>query len=103
MPLECSVCLAADGKDGKVIDTVCHHCGKPLCREHRVLILDEQFANQGAPVPRHAYHCPGCHQAYHARSYRVRSMPVWAYGRTLWSRFVKRLAPPWRRKPRTVR
>lgn len=26
------------------IDVICHHCGKPLCQRHRVLIADDAFA-----------------------------------------------------------
>ena len=103
MPLECSICLAADGKDGKVIDVVCHHGGKPLCQEHRVLILDEEFANQGAPVPRTAYHCPACHQSHHSRSHVLRTSRPVSAGRSLWPRLRKLLKLPWKRKARPKR
>ena len=103
MTLECAVCNTPDGKDGKALDAVCHHCGKPLCQEHRVLILDEQFANRGVPVPRAAYHCSACRQAHHPRSHVLRpSRPVSA-GRSLWPRLRKRLKLPWKRKARPKR
>lgn len=32
-------------EDGEVVVTArCHHCGKPLCQEHRILILDDAFS-----------------------------------------------------------
>ena len=89
MPLQCAVCGVLDGKDGQVLDAVCHHCGKPLCANHRILILDEQFANRGVPVPRNAYHCSSCRQAYHPRSPVVRPprpLPSW---RAIWERLPK--------------
>lgn len=100
MSLQCAVCSATDGKDGQVVDAVCHHCGKPLCTHHRILILDEQFANRGAPTPRNAYHCATCRQTYHARSHVVRPtrpLPSW---RTLRGRLPKL---PWKRKARSKR
>lgn len=100
MSLQCAVCGAPENKDGQVLDTVCHHCGKPLCQDHRVLILDEDFANRSAPAPRHAYHCPDCHQAYHPRSHVVRPrrpLPSW--------RAIQQRLPrlPWKRKASSKR
>jgi hypothetical protein len=61
---ECAEC----SDQSKGIVAVCHHCGKPLCEEDLVVILDDAFA--GVPrKPRHgAVHCRKCRREYHLGS-----------------------------------
>lgn len=34
-----------EGKEQEVkIDVRCHHCGKPLCQKHRILLADDAFS-----------------------------------------------------------
>jgi hypothetical protein len=62
MTWECSECHRPEGK-GVRIDAVCHHCGKPLCLDDRVLISDNVFSELGAE----AVHCRSCKNEYHPR------------------------------------
>ena len=62
MAWQCAVCY-----DGKNVDVVCHHCGKPLCDNEetcRAFIVDEDFAGEGVQ----AYHCPSCVREHHPRA-----------------------------------
>ena len=45
MAWECGECRATEGgkQEGVRVDVVCHHCGKPLCQKHRILIVDDAF------------------------------------------------------------
>jgi hypothetical protein len=63
MPWECAECHTPEGK-GVRIDKVCHHCGKPLCRDDRVLILDYVFKPIGE-VGAEAVHCRSCKSEHH--------------------------------------
>ncbi len=37
--------FVGEGKEQKVkIEVRCHHCGKPLCQKHRILIADDAFS-----------------------------------------------------------
>ena len=47
------------------IDAVCHHCGKPLCREDRVLIADVAFAAFAGEAGTEAVHCRPCKRQHH--------------------------------------
>jgi hypothetical protein len=73
MAWECNDCDAREDSDGKVVvDAVCHHCGKPLCRSHQLAVLDDAFAvteSDGLiPVDRIAVHCESCRRAHHPRT-----------------------------------
>ena len=47
---------------------VCHHCGKPLCKAHGVVIADDDFSTADPPFVREAVHCLGCKDKYHPRA-----------------------------------
>ncbi len=97
--LECAVCGAHEGQNEKVLDVCCHHCGRPLCDDHRILVLDEQFANRPAPMPRTAFHCPDCRDAHHAHSDVVRlASPANALARLRKLKRPKWLKWPFKRK-----
>ncbi|WP_290054904.1 hypothetical protein [Amycolatopsis solani] len=55
-----------------VIDAVCHHCGKRLCRQHQLAVVDDAFAATDSdgliPTDRIAIHCESCRRAHHARA-----------------------------------
>lgn len=39
-----TLCWKVETETGKInIMAVCHHCGKPLCQQHRILIVDDAF------------------------------------------------------------
>lgn len=64
MTWECAECHTPESK-GKPIDAVCHHCGRPLCREDRVLIPDLVFAATPGEVSAQAVHCRSCRREHH--------------------------------------
>lgn len=64
MKWECAECRAVESDDVRV-EVVCHHCGKPLCQDHRVAIADPAFHAE-RPDPRIAYHCAACKKLYHS-------------------------------------
>lgn len=48
---------------GEIVRLVCHHCGKPLCDEHRQLVRnDPAFSQFGSST---AVHCEDCRLRYH--------------------------------------
>jgi hypothetical protein len=51
MALACAECGAIDGKERANVKVVCHHCGKPLCDDHCVLIFDDAFSDRLALTP----------------------------------------------------
>jgi hypothetical protein len=61
---ECAECHAPEDQ-GTRIDAVCHHCGKPLCRDDRVLIPDLAFAASAGKVGAEAVHCQPCKRRHH--------------------------------------
>lgn len=61
MSWECVECNAPDSK----VDAVCHHCGKPLCRDDRVVIIDDAFASISGQRRQVAAHCRSCRRRYH--------------------------------------
>lgn len=65
MAWECAECNARE-RTRNAIDAVCHHCGKPLCREHRIEIADLAFAGVSEPISQVAIHCQKCKHQYHA-------------------------------------
>jgi hypothetical protein len=62
MAWECAECNTPQG----TIDAACHHCGKPLCHEDRVVILDDAFASLPGQRQQAAVHCRACRRKYHA-------------------------------------
>lgn len=76
MPWECGDCRRVEKKPEIIIDAVCHHCGKPLCQEHRKEIVDDAFSNCAGPVSQVAYHCDECLRTHHHKSrLRKRASP----------------------------
>jgi hypothetical protein len=74
MAWECAECI----RNG--MTAVCHHCGKPLCEEHEVVLTDDALAEYDpAPaelkrtLPDDAVHCEDCQKQYHPKSQVVRS------------------------------
>ena len=61
---ECAECHAREER-GCRIDAVCHHCGKLLCRDDRVLIADFAFASASGEADQAAVHCRSCKSQYH--------------------------------------
>jgi hypothetical protein len=59
---ECGHCGAKEGRGGQGvrIDAVCHHCGKPLCPDHRHLMVDQGFSVDGVEASPEAVHCSVC-------------------------------------------
>lgn len=61
MAWSCGECGASEGRDGEtVIDAVCHHCGKLLCRQHQRWIEDLAFAAPRGGAAVQACHCSSC-------------------------------------------
>lgn len=71
MAWECADCHTPESQ-GTRIDAVCHHCGKPLCREDRVLLPDYVFAASPGDVGAEAVHCRSCRREYHD----IRDLPL---------------------------
>lgn len=64
MTWECAECHATE-KHGARIDAVCHHCGKPLCRDDQELVPDLAFASASGEVGAEAVHCRSCKREHH--------------------------------------
>jgi hypothetical protein len=60
---ECAECNVEDGQNK--IDGVCHHCGKPLCRNDQVLIADDAFDASSGEASQVAVHCRECRKQHH--------------------------------------
>jgi hypothetical protein len=63
---ECVECNVEDRQNR--IDGVCHHCGKPLCRNDQVLIPDDAFSTFSGEASQVAVHCRACRRRYHPGS-----------------------------------
>jgi thymidine kinase len=61
---ECHVAEVATDKRTRV-DAVCHHCGKPLCRDDRLLVPDHAFDPGPGDIGADAVHCPSCKRRFH--------------------------------------
>ena len=70
---ECAECHRREEEDQIRINAVCHHCGKPLCRDDRVLIADIAFATAPGETRQEAVHCKACKRLYHMTDLRLRS------------------------------
>jgi hypothetical protein len=64
MPWECGECRQKE-TDVVKITALCHHCGKPLCNKHSIVILDDAFADFEGAISNIAFHCDSCKKAYH--------------------------------------
>ena len=59
-----------DKDDSVIVDAVCHHCGKPLCRRDQWMVtVDEAFADTEFETvwSRQAVHCDACRRTHHPR------------------------------------
>ena len=64
MPWECGECRQKE-TDTININTLCHHCGKPLCDRHRLGIFDDAFSHSDGEISHIAFHCSSCKRTYH--------------------------------------
>jgi hypothetical protein len=62
---ECAECNV-DDRQNRIVG-VCHHCGKPLCLNDRIMIADDAFAGFPGEADRVAVHCRACAGRYHLR------------------------------------
>lgn len=60
MAWKCGVC--GEGN----IEVVCHHCGKPLCKDHLRVVRDKAFSSFAE-----AYHCEACKEEHHSKVIRL--------------------------------
>ena len=69
MTWKCADCNAVETERGESsIKVVCHHCGKPLCREDQTLIVDDAFYAESRVDLPVAVHCKGCRQTHHPKA-----------------------------------
>lgn len=62
---KCAVCGALDDQKDTLVNAVCHHCGKPLCQQHQVRLVDPRFGNDSENPQPTAVHCTDCKRKYH--------------------------------------
>jgi hypothetical protein len=63
MEWRCTEC--GETESGRNADlVVCHHCGKLLCREDRMLVSNDVFDGDGL-LANLAYHCWDCYDTHH--------------------------------------
>lgn len=72
MSWKCVVCGELDGRKGVVVNAVCHHCGKPLCIKHQVVLQDPAFGHDRENPRATAVHCKECWRKYHKVTSRQR-------------------------------
>jgi hypothetical protein len=65
MTWECAYCGEPEKKTEKM--PVCHHCGRPVCQWHRLMIPDDAFGS-GPSTSRIAVHCDDCRQDHHPQT-----------------------------------
>ena len=65
MSWKCAVCGAQEGEGDTLINGICHHCGKPLCQEHQIVLLDSVFGHDKENPRAEAIHCADCRRKYH--------------------------------------
>jgi len=56
---ECGICRAVEGRDGVHVESVCHHCGVPLCLDDLYTVNDPAFGGKSA------CHCAECANRHH--------------------------------------
>jgi hypothetical protein len=59
MTWKCAICGETDGVNGGIVNAVCHHCGRLLCRRHQIIIRDPAFSRDKG-FRASAVHCPNC-------------------------------------------
>lgn len=67
MAWECAECLR------EAMAAVCHHCGKPLCKEHAVIVADDALSDHKGPLNDHAVHCEDCQKQHHPSALTMRA------------------------------
>jgi hypothetical protein len=65
MTWKCAVCGEVDGRKNIVVNAVCHHCGKPLCEKHQVIVQDRDFGHDDDNPRVWAVHCKECRRKHH--------------------------------------
>jgi hypothetical protein len=81
MAWECSDCGSKELGESKI--TICHHCGKPVCRMHRVMVRDDAFSSwRDHTASRVAVHCLDCRDAFHPQATNEESGTPSAQGLT---------------------
>lgn len=72
MAFECAECAPGESPGNK-LSSVCHHCGKPLCKAHgRVVSTDRAFSDAPGKLDRSAVHCDDCRRRHHPGAAWVR-------------------------------
>jgi hypothetical protein len=66
MAWECSDCGQKEPNGSKI--TICHHCGRPVCKRHRQMVDDDAFSWSDQAVTRVAVHCLDCWQIFHPQT-----------------------------------
>ena len=70
MTWECSECGIREKADQKI--TICHHCGKTVCKKHREVISDDAFSGGLPPNDSHvAVHCLDCKRDFHKSAQNI--------------------------------
>jgi hypothetical protein len=65
MPWECGDCSKVEDRKNP-INEICHHCGKPLCKDDRVVVAhDDAFRGGAGSQDRSAVHCRECWRLHH--------------------------------------
>lgn len=72
MSWKCGACGQMDGRGGVIVDAVCHHCGKPLCREHQVEVWDTAFRSDKETSWVSTIHCAECRRNHPRIMWRCR-------------------------------
>lgn len=67
-PWECGECGQPEDEKSGTLSLVCHHCGKLLCRDCRIRVIDGAFAGSAIDLERLAMHCRDCRVAFHPRA-----------------------------------
>lgn len=81
MAWECSDCGRKEQEDSKI--TVCHHCGRPVCKLHRVMAEDDAFSIWPDQIATNiAVHCLDCWPAFHPQATHTESGAPGARGLT---------------------
>jgi len=70
MPWKCGECGGVE-RDELKVEVLCHHCGKPLCLKHGILIRDDVFVTwetHHGDAFESANHCEECKKFYHPKA-----------------------------------
>jgi hypothetical protein len=64
MAWECTYCPTKEQRNTKM--PICHHCGSPVCKKHRKMVVDGAFSASVDPAAtRVAVHCLDCQADFH--------------------------------------